>query len=585
MLDVTGALRDKSPERVALVRDYLLGMAARSRTDLATFHEFVMRDVATQERIVTQPYQRLVFDFWEACPYNVTMLPPGFGKTEMLKSRTLWRIGNEVTRRCMYLSGDTDKARGFVIGAKTLVESSSELRLVFPKLRPTQHSREPWTQSMIVVDRPLGITHPTLVAASEQMGIQGFRLSDTMVDDVLNQNNTRTKEGREKMWRQHSDVLLHRNDQGPKAADTRFIVTNTAWHQEDYLHRLMDDDRSKWGVGWAALLIDVHGNVYVRNVPTTQWDPAQLVPAKCNVGADGSTVCAEGPFRIKAADEAYAAATGDDPERCPLWWPRWTHEAIAKKESVMNAMDFNQAYLLKCRSEETARCKTEWLDACVRKGQETGHHSMVFASPEHPYTSPTHNPIVIGVDLAFGVGEEHDSNSIGVWEVMGDDDPKGAKSGDFKLLWIRTFQASMPDVMEVIYERYLAFGMCHCMVESNSGQDMMRQFLLKKNASMNVRAFVTSGAGAMNKWDRVSGVESLFTMVKNAAWILPCKPGEAPHKEVRKLIEACAYYLPSAHTPDELMGAWFAIWWGRKLHAWAQQEKGGGSGLASATAR
>ena len=576
MLDDNGGGLGSDPGRLELVRDYLLGTAARSRADVATFHEFVMRDAGTQQRIRTQPYQRLVFDFWETCHYNVTMMPPGFGKTEMLKSYSSWRIGNDVTRRVMYLTKDTDKSRKFVIGVKTLIEASPELRLVFPKLRPTEHSREPWTQSVIVVDRPLGITHPTLVAASEQMGIAGFRLSDTIVDDVLDQTNTRTKEGREKMWRQYSDVLLHRNDQGPKAGDTRFIVTNTAWHQEDYLHRLMDDDRSKWGVGWPALKIDVYGNVWVLNVPTSTWDPPQLRPARCNVGADGRIINEQGPFRIRAADDEYAAATGEDPERCPLWWPRWTHEAIEKKASEMTAIDFNQAYLLQCRSDETSHCKVEWLDACIKRGQDEGHHSMVFASAEHTYES--HNPIVMGVDLAFGVGEEHDSNSISIWEVL--------ENGDFKLLWIRTFQCNLSDVVDIIYERYQSFPGCHCMVESNGAQDLIRQNLLKKNASMNVRAFVTGGAGSTNKWDRVTGVESLFTLVKNHAWILPCRPNQRPDREVSKLVEACAYYKPEIHTPDELMATWFATHWGRKLLAWAKQEKGtGAGGLLGATTR
>lgn len=555
----------------------LLAIAARSRVDLATFHEFVMKDVATQRSVVTAPYQRLVFDFWEVCPRNVTMLPPGFGKTEMLKSRTLWRMGNDQTRRAMYLTGTVDKASKFVTAIKTIVEESRELRLVFPELKPTEHSREAWTRKSIVVQRPIGMKDPTLIGLSEQTGIAGFRASDMMVDDVLDQHNTRTKEGREKMWRQHADVLMHRGDQGERAPDVRFIVTNTAWNQDDYLHRLMDDDPQKWGVGWPALLIDVFGNVFVHNVPTTTWDPAALHPARSNLDGAGRIINDVGPFRIRAADEEYGRATGDDPENCPLWWPRWDHATIRKLEDNMSAMDFNQAYRLACRTEETARCKTEWLDAALKRGRDEGHHRMVYATADHPYR--TGNPVVIGVDLAFGVGQDHDQTSIGAWEFL--------PNGDAKLLRIRTFQMNLPDVCDVIYEWYLSFDHCHVMVESNGGQDAIRQFLLRRNASMNVRAFVTSGAGQMNKWDRVSGVESLFIMLKNGAMILPCAPNEKPHKEVQKFVEACAFYEPSTHTPDELMGAWFANWWGRKLHAWADAEKGGakGGGLLGATTR
>lgn len=566
-----------SNDQYGLAMEYLLGQAARAKVDVVAFHEFVHRDEVTQRRITTRPFQRLIFEFLERYTHCVLMLPPGYTKTTCVMSRTLWRIGNDPTRRCMFISKDQEKSAKSVTTLKTIVEESNELRLVFPELRPNERKGEPWTQEKWTVHRPLGIKDPTCSAGSIEKGIAGYRLSDLIIDDTLDEKNTRTQAERNKMWELHEKVLLHRLDQGVKADDTRMIVMNTAWDQDDYLHRLMDDDEEKWGKGWPALQIDVYGNVYLRNIPASEWDPPELRPAKCNQNQEGQCINPEGPFRISEEDDAYSIATGDDPDNAPLWWQKYTHAAIQKIRGNMTEVAFNQTYLNKCRTEETARCKLEWIKACLKKGKDSGHVSMVAATKLNPYV--TRNPVVMGVDLAFGVGEENDCSSIATWEFL--------ESGEMKLLDIYTAQmANATFIRDIVYEKAIAYGDCHVVVETVGAQKMMKDILSEKDAALKVRSFNTSGAGAMNKWDRVTGVESLFVQVMNAAWILPCPANGRVHPEVQKLINACIYYRPTLHTPDELMACWFAIWWGRRLHQWRKMEgEKGGGGLLGISSR
>lgn len=567
----------------------LLAKAAKARRDLSTFHEFVQRDEASQERIHTQPFQELIFDFIETFHKCVLMMPPGCSKTNCVMSRTLWRLGHDPTRRCMYLSKEQPKAAKFVTTIKTIIETSSELRLTFPELKPTERASEKWTQDAITLDRPVGIKDPSVQASSEKTGIAGFRLSDIIVDDVLDQLNTKTPEAREKTWRQHEDVLLHRLDIGAKADDTRFVVMNTAWDNDDYLHRLMDPDPERFGEGWPALQIDIFGNVYVRNAPADRWNPELLRPAKSNLGPNGEILDTDGPFRIGVSDDAYAKATGDDPDNAPLWWPRNTHASIEKIQNTMTQIGFNQAYRNKCRTEETARFKMEWFDRCIRNGREgvlhsdgsvihQPHHAMVACSVEHPY--PSLNPVVMGVDLAFGIGETHDSNSISIWEFFPD--------GYAMLLWLKTFQSNSPETQDLIYERAKAFGDCHVVVESVGAQKMMVDNLRRQDRSIKVRAFNTTGTGSgmTNKWQQVTGVEGMAVPVRNGSWILPCRPKAKLHKEVETLVQAALYFQPDGHTPDVLMATWFAQAVGRKLAAYAKQAAGEkSSGLAGATTR
>jgi hypothetical protein len=179
----------------------------------------------------------------------------------------------------------------------------------------------------------------------------------------------------------------------------------------------------------------------------------------------------------------------------------------------------------------------------------------------------------MGVDLAFGVGEKHDSNSLSTWEFLED--------GSAKLLDILTLQCANATFMrDIVYKKAIAFNDCHIVVESVGAQRMMVDMLKEKDKGLKIRSFNTSGVGTTNKWDQVTGVESMFVMIMNAAWILPCRPGQRVHDEIRKLIEACIYYLPSGHTADELMSTWFAMWWGRKLHVYRTMEKDQGGTLS-----
>ena len=548
-------LDDTDKER--LVAEHLLARAARAKLHFPTFFDFVMRDEKTQRPVKVLPFQRLMMDFLDVFPNCVLMMPPGCGKTSILLARYLWRLGNNCTRRGLYISNTGQVATKFVTLAKEYIETSLELRLVFPEMMPSRRPSDPWTQERFTVDRPPGMKDVSLVAGSIQKGIVGSRLSDIIADDILDDQNTREKEQRDKVWDLHETVLMHRID----PEDSSYVVTNTAWHHDDYVHRLMDNE-GEWGVGWPSLLIDIFGNVELRNVPVDKFDPPELRPAKRNVTANGTVANPDGPFRLKGND--LYAEEGEDPDDVMLWPQRWTREIIAEKESKMTTIAFNQTFKNKCQSEETARCKPEWIKTALRAGRDMGHRGMVSR-----YDGS--NPVVIGVDLAFGQGEEYDDTAIMTWEFMPD--------GRAKLLEALSLQTNIPDIADIVFEKAVAYGDAHVVVESNGAQIALKQILVKKDRGMKLHAFYTGGSGKANKWDIFTGVESLFVMMRNGAVVLPCSAEGRVHKEVQKFVDGCLYYLPSKHTDDRLMASWFAVWYGRKLLGWAAIGEGKNAGL------
>jgi hypothetical protein len=45
---------------------------------------------------------------------------------------------------------------------------------------------------------------------------------------------------------------------------------------------------------------------------------------------------------------------------------------------------------------------------------------------------------------------------------------------------------------------------------------------------------------------------------RSGAWLIPNRPGDELHPQLRKFVEACLYYVPSKHTADVLMSNFMA---------------------------
>jgi hypothetical protein len=81
-----------------------------------------------------------------------------------------------------------------------------------------------------------------------------------------------------------------------------------------------------------------------------------------------------------------------------------------------------------------------------------------------------------------------------------------------------------------------------------------------------------------NKAHPEYGVEGIFVEFMNKAWRIPSDSlGRCP-EEVEALLAECVDYQPSKHTGDRLMALWFAVEQGRKLMAFKNLGRAGGSG-------
>lgn len=491
----------------------LLARANLARTDLPTFFELVMRHETTRERLKCAPHQTVAFRFVSDFPYCVLRQPVGTAKTYLTVTMGLWLLGQDPTRRGAFVA----KAQGQSLKVLRMVSDyisspglSEPLHLVFPWLKKSSRPGESWAQANITVDRPAGIRDPSAVAVGLDGQIQGSRLSWCMGDDILDQDNTMTDVQREGVSTKFDGRFLSRMD----PTGTRVIVTNTPWNLEDLTFQLENS-------GWPSCSMDVLGNFWFKNVPE-EWIR--------KYGLLRSSTQRPDNYRLTAHDP-------DPDEQAPLWPERYSQETIDHLRSARLPHEFARLYLCKPFNEEASRCHREWIERC----KELGRGLSLVQSYEG------HNPTFTGVDLGFGQGTRHDPSAIFTFELQDD--------GSRRILMIDSGRWSGPDLADRVISHHDRYGSV-AIVESNAAQDYLRQFALTRRPDLRIKAHTTT---RVNKLDLDFGVESIFTEMKQAAWIIPCDSNLRMEKEVSKWVEECVYYQPPpAHTGDRLMACWIA---------------------------
>lgn len=525
----------------------LLRKIERAKDDPAAFFEFVMREETTRARIQTMPHQRLVFEFIEANPLCVIRMPIGTSKTYMMVALSLYFLGKDPTSRGAIVSATEEQAAKVLGAARDYIESSQELRAVFPELRPSQRTADPWQQTKITVDRPAGIRDPSLRAVGIDTKLPGSRLSWVVVDDILSLDNTATPHLRAQGHRAFEANVLSRLD--PKGA--RLCVTNTPWvapssSDPGDLTYVLE------AAGWPTLTVSAFGEIKITNAP--DFDSDEIRPSEGSVGP-------EDPHRLAAHDtpEYLALVYGDAPppnpaldeeEIVPLWPERYSLEYLEQKRREFRPREFAQLFESKARSEADDRLKEEWIIAAKAEGRKLGFHRFGAAPP------PGAIAIATGVDLAVGKKKRNDRSAIVTIAVLPD--------RRRVVLDIEVGRFGGLDIVNKVIAKHDLFGSI-ARVENNAAQDFLLQWIRATDKSVPIRAHTTG----KNKADPRHGVESLFIEIEQGAWIFPCGLDGRSPGSLDELLQDLRQYEPDVHTGDVLMALWFAREQARKQGAFS----------------
>lgn len=487
----------------------------KARSSLEEFYRLVIRHEYTKEPLEPAPHQRLMFSFIEHHPKSVHRIPIGHGKTFGMAAAALFFTGNDVTQRGAFLSKIQKQAsKPLAMVADYISEPTLNKPLIvaFPNLRKSPRANDTWTVNAITVERPPGIRDATIVAAGLDTAIGGARLSWVVADDTLDVDNTSTPDSREKARINLEGRILSRLD--PKGA--RCVFTNTPWDREDLTFYLQKS------VGWPTLQMDVYGNIKIWNADAAWMHMAlQEYIRPSNSRNDA--------YRLLAHDP-------DPDEETPLWPERMSLKEIEQERREKMPHEFARIYLCEPFDATAARCQREWVEKCKLRG--------IGTSTVYSYDGP--NPVFTGLDLAIGQNGKHDLTVFFTFEL----EPDGSR----RILNVESGRMTGPDIVDKIIDVHRRYGSV-VIVENNGAQDYLRQFAIKKRKDLAIKAHTTTRA---NKISEDFGVESIFTELKNEAWIIPCDVHGKCEKDVQLWIEDMLYYMPQKHTGDHLMACWIA---------------------------
>lgn len=547
---------------VELLMRAVLRRAGEARRDISKFFEFVFREETTRAAITTASHQRLVFEFVRFYPYCVIRLPVNFSKTYCMAADGLFGLGRNNTQRGAFISSSEAQAAKPLLATRSYIESSAELRLVFPDLKPTERDGEPWTQSDITVDRPFGIRDPSCIAVGlDSQRLPGSRLSFVNIDDILDETNTATPDARKKTNKWVKSTALSRLD----TKGARCPVTNTPWHPEDLTYTLE-------AIGWPSLSMDCWGGVFFKNA--VDFDSDEVRPSRDAAQEEAETGLPSDECRLTAHDSpsyrAYAIprtpdnrALANEPvdlegedELVPLWPEhRPTDALIEICERMGGGAEFARTHENKTRSDEDARVKEEWIEACKLKARTAGYHTPVIGPARTVSATVSLSWSLMprwdggnaftGVDLAFSRKKKSDNVAIFTFAVLPDMSRLmlGIDVGKWKGKQVQTKMRSHHDRFGSIVT-----------VEGNAAQKLLREWTLDTDAGFLVRSFETG----KNKHNADFGVESIFLELENTAWHIPCDSRGRCDPAVQYWIDDCLAYRRGGHTGDLLMGSWFA---------------------------
>lgn len=333
------------PDLLRKARAYRSLAVREARVDAARFVEYAFRHELTGARLVNAPFHLEWHAFLSNHDRAVVVAPVEHAKTQHVAvGRVLHEIGKNRNIRAAIISNTADQAKKVLRAIRTHIESNPRVAEVFPDLKPSTRTEDPWGSDAITVERDTISKDATLQALGAHGAIVGSRLDLIVIDDILDYENTATEAQRKKLLEWLETSVLTRATEG---ASIWFI--GTPWADGDLIEELTARP------GWAVLR---HAAVHNPDDHHDSW--------------------------------------------VPLWPQQWSLERLLKTRAGMLDHVFARKYLTRIRHSLTARFRAEWLMRMVTLGR--GRQMLPHAPLAHGSMRPL--PCFTGVDLGVGDGED-----------------------------------------------------------------------------------------------------------------------------------------------------------------------------------
>ncbi len=330
-----------------------------ARSNAGHFIEYALRNEADGSLLHNAPFHWEWHQHFDDNPMGVLIAPVEHAKSQQIAvGRTLWRLGSDPNRTIAIIQSTKEMAEKTLRQIRQEIEQNPRLREVFPRLRPSENPDDPWNAHAIVVDRDIRARDPSIQVHGVYGAIVGSRLTDIVLDDVLDFENTRSPEQRKKLIDWFYTTVFTRLLPGGV-----IWVIGTPWHPEDLLHELEK--------------------------------------------------------RAGFASKRYSAVLNpDDPPArwMPLWPDQWPRERLEARRLTMPDSHFIRKYLCRVVLDSTARFRQVWLDRMC----QLGVGRAFSAEQPRQFAGGPKLPCFTGVDLGIGTKDENALTVIFTLALMTD---------------------------------------------------------------------------------------------------------------------------------------------------------------------
>ncbi len=489
-----------STELEEQARAAMAAHAEIARHDPLEFNAFCLRDEDTGNPVENSATHIAMHETLEVSNRILILAHIESGKTSSITvGRTLYELSRDLNMRGAIVSAKEELAAKPLRAIKTIITDSPEYRATFPEVRPGNI----WQENKFIIDRPnKAIRDPSVIALGMNSKFLGARYSWVVVDDLLNERNTRTAFQRNEVYDWFLATVM-----GRLTRNARLIFVNTAWHEQDLIHRLAR--RKIW---------------YFKKFPVCT-----------NIGGE-----------LKST-----------------WPERWPVGRIKDKMEELGgpgAKETKKQLLVEAVTEDDASFDESVIIRCQRRGinvpavcnsLEEVRAAVLAARPRAegaPQPLEIPDPIMVhGLDL--GGRRNAASGKTVMWSMALHED------GTRQPVRINAGRLSGPAIRQLIIDTHETFGGVF-MVENNATQQWIIEFTLEL-AQIPIIPFTTGN----NKADPAFGVESLAIELSQGSWVLPCVQKDddfVVDDELGAFLDGLRDFSPETHTSDYVMAAWFA---------------------------
>lgn len=442
--------------------------------------------------------------------------PRGHTKTTCFSvNYPLHLIAKDPNERILLVSNTDSQSQSFLREIVANIERNENYVEYAGQLRP--QIPEKWTHREIIVKRDnTKLKDPTISTASYGGTILSKRATTIICDDILNEENTRTYEQRQKLRNWFYEVLLPVLVPGG-----RVIFVGTVWHPDDLLHEILGDGSWDFRKKYQAVIQPpTHGELW------EQWYAMRLTGE---------------PDALHKANAFFQENKERMFEGVEVLWPSYFTYDYLFPIKKSNSVAFEKSY----QNNIVSREDQKFSESSLKRAKDRGrNYKLVRALSEDQRTE--YIVLTTGNDLAASEKEQADDLVVLTLGLRRQDNmimllniergKVGSKTG--RKWAVENNQNFRPDVY---------------MVENNAYQVAMEKDLADYNIP--VKGFNTTG----EKFDPFVGVESLALIFENDRIILPYD-NEDPRtiEMVDQLVDELRQF-PAGHTGDSAMAFWFAF--------------------------